>query len=83
MQGWPFGVAMGRDSQMQRLDLILSLMTPTQRRRWRLRLSGASITQIARVEGVGHPRIVKSLAAGRKRAKKIVGNGGQTGDMID
>ena len=43
-------------------------------------MKGFSIRQIARIEGVGHPRIIKSLAAGKKKAKKILLIGGQTGD---
>ena len=66
---------------MNRIDLLLAVMTKTQRRRWRLVLKGFSIRRIARIEGVGHPRIIKSLAAGKKKAKKILLIRGQTGDQ--
>jgi hypothetical protein len=46
---------------------VRKFMTPIQRRRWRLRLAGRSLREIAKVEGVGHQRIQKSLALGRKR----------------
>jgi len=56
---------------MNRIDLLLAVMTKTQRRRWRLRLKGWTLREIAEKEGVGHPRIIKSLRADKKKAEKI------------
>lgn len=58
---------------MQRLDLILSVMTPIQRRRWRLYLRGKSLREIANEERKSHVAVLKSLRAGKKRAEKRLG----------
>ena len=57
------------DDKTQR---ALNLMTPVQRRRWRLYLHGRSKAEIANVEGVTRVAILLSLQAGKKRAKKKI-----------
>ena len=57
---------------MKSIDLLLAVMTKTQRRRWRLVLKGNTITMIARIEGVSHVAISKSLKNGKRKAKKIL-----------
>lgn len=67
---------------MNKIELILAVMTPKQRRRWRLYLKGKKLSEIASIEGVGYQRIQKSLHFGKKRAEKILGPGGYLGGVL-
>lgn len=57
---------------LSKLELVMAVMTPIQRRRWRLRLKGKSLREIAKIEGVSFQAIHKSLRLAKKRAKKIL-----------
>lgn len=63
---------MNKDDKTNKMELILAVMTPTQRRRWGLLLSGKNVTEIAKTENVDISSISESLAAGKKRAKKVL-----------
>jgi len=58
------------DNGISKIELVLAVMTPTQRRRWRLYKAGHSLIEIAAIEGVTYQSIKESLENGKKRAKK-------------
>lgn len=55
---------------MSKIELVLAVMTPKQRRRWRLYKAGWRLVEIAQIEGVARQSIKESLENGKKRAKK-------------
>lgn len=58
---------------MDKFDLILSVMTPLQQKRWRMYLAGAKLVEIARYENVSYQAVQDSLTRGRKRAQRTLG----------
>jgi DNA-binding CsgD family transcriptional regulator len=58
---------------MDKIELALAAMSPIQARRWRLRLAGKKLREIARIEGISKVTVYISLKRGKKRAEKRVG----------
>ena len=56
------------------VELALQVMTPVQRRRYRLIIRGYTQTEIASLEGVSQQAVCKSLKKAKKTARnKLVG----------
>ena len=57
------------------INKIKSVLTEKQfRRLWLYYVEGKTEQQIADIENVGQPRIVKSISSAKKRVQKYLGN---------
>lgn len=52
------------------IEIILQVLTPTQRRRYELYLKGYTLTHIAKIEGVSVVSVWESIKLAKKHAKK-------------